>query len=517
MKTTAVWISVFTTACACLMKASPAVAAEQAPRPNIVFIFSDDHASQAIGAYGNKLAHTPRLDKLASEGMRFQHCLCTNSICGPSRAVVLTGKYSHLNGFRDNKAKFDGSQQTFPKLLQKAGYQTAIVGKWHLVTDPTGFDYWEVVPGQGLYYNPNFKTPAGVAKTAGYVTDIITDKAIDWLKNQRDKSKPFLLMCHHKAPHRSWEPPAKYLNLFDKVTFPEPDSLFDDYSGRASPAKNQEMTIDRHMRLSTDLKVMPQAGDADEDDAKAWKQQINHLNAEQRKAWDAYYEPRNAAFRKANLGGKDLVRWKYQEYMKDYLRCIASVDENVGRLVDYLDEAGLAANTVVIYSSDQGFYLGEHGWYDKRWMYEESLQMPLIVRWPGKTKPGSVNETMVSNLDFAETFLDMAGVAIPDDMQGRSITGVLQGKTPTDWRKSFYYHYYEFPQPHRVPPHYGVRTTQHKLVYYPMTDEWELFDMAKDPKEMKSVYADPAYADTVKELKAELKRLREQYKDTEDK
>ena len=491
--------------------------AEQPPsdtrRPNILFIFSDDHAAQAIGAYGSTFGRTPNIDRLATGGMRFQHCLVTNSICGPSRAVVLTGKYSHINGFIDNRSRFDGTQQTFPKLLRKAGYQTAIVGKWHLVTDPTGFDHWEVLPGQGEYYNPEFLTAGGKLKHTGYVTDIITDKALDWLKNRRDPSKPFMLMCHHKATHRIWCPATRHLRLFDDATIPEPATLFDDYANRCSGAKEQEMTIARHMWLSSDLKVTPLPGDQSQE-ARVWKRQRDRMNDEQRNAWDAYYGPMSEAFRNANLTGQDLVRWKYQRYMKDYLSCAATMDENVGRLLDYLDQADLAGNTVVIYSSDQGFYLGEHGWFDKRWMYEESLQMPFIVRWPGKVKPGSVDNHLASNLDFAETFLDLAGVPAPADMQGRSLVPILKGQSPADWRKSFYYHYYEYPQPHHVPPHYGVRTETLKLIYYPLTSEWELFDLARDPHELRSVYNDPAYADKVAELKAELKRLREQYKDT---
>ncbi len=483
-----------------------------ARRPNIVFIFSDDHAAQAIGAYGSAWAPTPRLDRLAAEGMRFNHCLCTNSICGPSRAVVLTGKYSHLNGFTDNKCRFDGSQETFPKLLQKAGYQTAIVGKWHLGSDPTGFDYWEVLPGQGEYYNPEFKTASGPVKRPGYVTDIITDRAIDWLRHRRDRHRPFVLMCQHKAPHRPWQPAPRHLHLFDNVTIPEPPTLFDDYAGRCSGARNQEMTIARHMLPAFDLKVMPEPGD-DSEDARMWKRQYNRLDSAQRKAWDEAYGPRTEDFREANRSGAELTRWKYQQYIKDYLRVIAAVDENVGRILDFLEETGLAANTVVVYSSDQGFYLGEHGWFDKRWMYEESLRMPLLVRWPGTVKPGSVDDHLVSNLDFAETFLDIAGVPAPAPMQGRSLVPLLKGAAPPDWRKTFYYHYYEYPQPHHVPPHYGVRTERHKLIYYPLTDEWELFDLARDPREMHSVHADPAYADTVRRLKAELTRLREQYGD----
>lgn len=499
----------------CSLSVAPALIAAETPsgkRPNILFIFSDDHASQAIGAYGSTFARTPRLDRLAEQGMRFDFCLCTNSICGPSRAVIQTGKYSHLNGFKDNRDKFDGSQQTFPKLMQKAGYQTAMLGKWHLVSEPQGFDFWEVLPGQGVYYNPDFLTPAGRVKVPGYVTDVITDKAIDWIQNKRDKDKPFVLMCQHKAPHRGWDPPPRYLHLFDGVTIPEPPTLFDDYKGRASGAANTEMTIANHMLDGHDLKIVPEADD-DSPGAKMLRGVTARMDPEQRKAWDEGFAKRNEEFKSGKLTGSALVSWKYQQYMKDYLACIKAVDDSVGRLVDYLDQAGLADNTIVIYSSDQGFYLGEHGWYDKRWMYEESLRMPLIVRWPGKVKPGSVNKDMASNVDFAETFLDVAGVPIPADMQGASLVPLLQGKTPENWRKSFYYHYYEYPEPHRVPPHYGVRTDRYKLIYYPLTKEWELFDLSKDADEMNSVYSDPNYADTVKELKAELARLREHYKD----
>lgn len=512
----------FLAACAAALAISTATAqaAQQASasggqpgqRPNVLFIFSDDHAAQAIGAYGSTFAPTPHLDRLAEQGMRFDYCFCTNSICGPSRAVILTGKYSHLNGFKDNRSKFDGSQQTFPKLLHKAGYQTAMLGKWHLVTDPTGFDFWEILPGQGVYYNPDFLTPDGRVRVDGYTTDIITDKAIDWLANRRDKSKPFVLMCQHKAPHRAWDPPPRYLHLFDGVTFPEPPTLFDDYQGRCSGAAEQEMTIARHMLPGHDLKIEPEPGD-DSQDARMWKSRAARFTPEQAKVWNEAYAQRNKEYKSGKLTGRALVSWKYQQYMKDYLGCIKAVDDSVGKLTEYLAKSGLADNTLVVYSSDQGFYLGEHGWYDKRWMYEESLRMPLIVRWPGRVKPGSVNKELTSNLDFAETFLELAGVDRPADMQGASLVPLFEGKTPADWRKSFYYHYYEYPEPHRVPPHYGVRTDRYKLVYYPLTSEWELFDLEKDPREMKSVHADAAYAATVAELKAELTRLRSHYKD----
>ena len=468
-------------------------------RPNILFVFTDDHCVQAISAYGSKVNKTPNMDRLAREGMMFHNCFVTNSICGPSRAVILSGKYSHLNGFIRNGNTFDGSQRTFPKLLRKAGYQTAIVGKWHLKSTPTGFDSFNVLLGQGPYYNPPMKTAEGVTRHTGYTTDIITDFALQWLKEGRDKNKPFMLMYQHKAPHRNWQPGPKYLTKYDGETIPEPETLWDDYSGRGTAAKTQRMQVDRDLN-SRDLKLVPPG----------------NLTPEQKKAWDAAYTPKNEAFKKANLQGKELVKWKYQRYVKDYLRCIDSVDENLGRVLDYLDETGLAKNTVVMYSSDQGWYLGEHGWFDKRWMYEESLRTPLLVRWPGVVKPGSHNRDITSNLDFAQTFLELAGAEMPEDMQGRSLVPLFKGGTPADWRKSFYYHYYEFPGAHSVRRHYGVRTDRYKLIYYYMLKEWELFDLKEDPNELKSLTDDPAQADRVKELKGELARLRELYKVPED-
>jgi len=467
-------------------------------QPNIIYIMTDDHASHAMSCYNSKINKTPNLDRIANEGMRFTNSFCTNSICAPCRAVVLTGKYSHINGKIDNSRQaFDGSQQTFPKLLQKAGYQTAMIGKWHLRSDPTGFDYWNVLPGQGLYYNPVMIEMGERKKYTGYVTDIITDHALKWIK-ERDPDKPFCLMYHHKAPHRNWQPSPKHLTMYDDVTMPEPDNLFDDYANRGRAAKEQDMTISKTMN-ENDLKLVAP----------------KNLTPEQKKLWDAAYNPKNEAFRKANLQGKDLIRWKYQRYIKDYLRCIASVDDNVGRVLDYLDETGLAKNTVVVYTSDQGFYLGDHGWFDKRFMYEESLRMPLLARYPREIKPGSVSDAIVLNLDFAATFLDYAGVPVPDDIQGESMRAVLRGKTPGNWRKSMYYHYYEYPAVHSVKRHYGVRTQRYKLIhFYHDIDEWELYDLKKDPREMKNVYNDPAYADIVQELTAELKQLRQKYKDT---
>ena len=462
---------------------------------NILFIFTDDHAYQAISAYGSNRNQTPNIDRLAKEGMLFDRAFVTNSICAPSRAVILTGKHSHLNGQLTNGQRFDGEQQTFPKLLQKKGYQTAMVGKWHLKSDPTGFDFWQVLQGQGPYYNPPMNTPDGVKKITGYTTDVITDVSLDWLKNKRDPNKPFILMSQHKAPHRNWQPGPKYLTKYDGMDIPEPETLRDNYKNRLEPATTQAMTIDRHLSTN-DLKIRTPG----------------NLTPEQKAKWDAAYGPKNKAFEEANLQGDELFKWKYQRYVKDYLRCIDSVDENIGRLLDYLDKSGLAENTVVIYSSDQGWYLGEHGWYDKRWMYEESFRTPLIVRWPGVTKPGSKNKDLVQNLDYAQTFLDICKVKSPKDMQGQSMVPLLKGKKPKNWRKSLYYQYYEFPGAHSVRRHYGVRTETHKLIYFYMLDGWELYDLEKDPNELNSVYGKPEYAALTKELKNELNRLRKLYK-----
>ncbi|MGL6096261.1 MAG: sulfatase family protein [Fimbriiglobus sp.] len=467
--------------------------------PNIVFIFSDDHAYQAISAYGHpaKLVETPNIDRIAKAGVRFDRCLVTNSICGPSRATVLTGKYSHANGFFNNtNGRFDGSQVTFPKLLRAAGYQTAMIGKWHLESDPTGFDHWNILPGQGAYYNPVMIRDGERTKHTGYVTDLITDFSVDWLKG-RDKSKPFLLMCQHKAPHREWEPALRHLGHDKDRKYPEPDTLFDDYAGRGKPARDQDMSIAKSMSARDMKFVTP-----------------GKLTPEQQKEWDAYYEPRNQAFADAKPTGPDLVRWRLNRYMHDYLGCIKAVDESVGKVLDYLDAEGLADNTIVVYASDQGFFLGEHGWFDKRWIYEESLRTPCLVRWPGVTKPGTATADIVSNLDFAPTLLEAAGVPVPANVQGRSLVPILKGQTPADWRKSFYYHYYEFPGPHDVRKHYGVVTDRHKLVrfYDPAVDSWELFDRKSDPKELTSVYGKPEYAAVQKELEAELARLRAELK-----
>jgi arylsulfatase A-like enzyme len=468
-------------------------------RPNIVFLFGDDHAYQAIGAYNDprRPVETPAIDRIGREGMRFDRCVVPNSICGPSRATILTGKYSHRNGFYNNSnSRFDGSQPTFPKMLRAAGYQTALIGKWHLVTEPTGFDEWHILPGQGVYYNPPMIHNGRRVTHRGYTTDLIVDFSLEWLKS-RDRSRPFLLMCQQKAPHRQWEPPPRHLGHDKDRVYPEPETLFDDYAGRGKAERDQDMTIAATM-TQADLKLTPPAG----------------LDPDQRRAWDAYYEPRNAAFRKANPQGKDLVRWKYQRYMHDYLGCVKAVDDGVGRLLKFLDDEGLAENTIVVYSADQGFYLGEHGWFDKRWIFEESLRAPLLVRWPGVTKPGSTSAKLVSNLDFAETFLEAAGLPIPGDMQGRSLVPILKGQDPPDWRKSFYYEYYEYPQPHHVRPHYGVVTDRYKLVHFygPDMDSWELFDLRNDPRELRNAVDDEANRKVVDELKAEVARLRTELK-----
>lgn len=496
--------------------------AAEPSRPNIIFIFSDDHAPHAIGAYSDWLKDinpTPNIDQLARQGMLFRNSFCTNSICGPSRAVILTGKHSHLNGFMHNGNRFDGSQQTFPKILQKHGYKTAMIGKWHLQSDPQGFDYWKVLPGQGDYYNPALLTPSGKIQTEGHCTEIVTNLALEWLKQQADAEQPFMLMCQHKAPHRNWMPAPQHLTLYDDVTIPEPETLFDKYEDNANPARYQEMEIDRHMHLVFDLFVSPE-DDFDPNPKQSVDRSgfmnMKRMTPEQRRQWDEAYEPKNDAFKKANLTGAELVRWKYQRYMKNYLRCIKGVDDSVGQIMSFLKENDLEENTIVIYSSDQGFYLGDHGWYDKRWMYEESLKMPLIVKWPGVTKAGSEDQHLVQNLDYAATFLEMVGAAVPDDIQGRSLGPLLKGESPDDWRKSIYYHYYEYPSVHMVAKHNGVRTDRYKLMHFYEFDEWEFYDLQNDPDELKNEFQNPNYANQVAELKTELTRLVQFYGDNSD-
>jgi arylsulfatase A-like enzyme len=439
-------------------------------RPNILYIMADDHAAHAVSAYSSKLIKTPNIDRIAKEGMRFDRCYVTNSICTPSRAAILTGKYAHINGVPVFN-HIDPAQPTLAKYLHETGYHTGMIGKWHLGTNPVGFDYWNILPGQGVYVDPVLIEASGRKKHTGYVTEVITDLSMSFLKD-RPKDKPFFLMCHHKAPHRPWVPDEKHAKKWETVQIPEPETFNDDYATRSDAAREATMRIDRDLN-KTDLKKEPPAG----------------------------------------LTPAELKKWKYQRYMRDYLACIDSIDENVGRLLDYLDKSGLAENTIVIYTSDQGFFLGEHDWFDKRFMYEESLTMPFLVRWPGQVKPGTTSDGMILNVDFAPTLLDAAGQKVPADMQGRSFTSLLRGEKPKDWRTSMYYRYYHYPMHHKVQPHYGVRTDRFKLIYFNKIDQWELFDLAKDPREVKNVYADPAYAETVKTLKEEMYRLKKELKD----
>ena len=463
-------------------------------RPNILFIMTDDHASHAMSCYGSKINQTPHLDRIAEGGMRFDNCFCTNSICEPSRAAILTGTYNHVNRVTTLGAGLDNSILTFPKLLQRNGYQTAVIGKWHLghgpKHDPRGFDFWSVLRGQGPYYDPEMIEADGPKKYQGYTTDIITDLCLDWLKD-RDKDKPFCLLYHHKAPHREWEPDEKHAKMYEDEDIPEPETLWDDYSNRAKPASEARMRIDRDMRTK-DYKMEPPKD----------------------------LDP--VAFKK----------WAYQRYIKDYLRCVASVDDNVGRVLDYLEEERIDEDTIVVYTSDQGFYLGDHGWYDKRFMYEESLRMPFLIKYPKAIKPGQTNEDIITNVDFATTFLDYAGIDVPQTFQGNSIRPLLEDKAPEDWQDCVYYRYWMHLADHFVCAHYGIRTKRYKLIFYypdglnqpgagigarlhiddqvltvekdPFTCEWELFDLEKDPKELNNVYNDPAYAEVVRELKDKL-------------
>jgi arylsulfatase A-like enzyme len=459
-------------------------------RPNILWMFADDHAYQAIGAYGGRFENenlTPHIDTLARDGMLFRRSYVCNSICAPSRATLLTGKHSHLNGKYDNRGGFNHDQPQFQKVLRENGYQTAMIGKIHLNGKMQGFDYWEVLPGQGRYWDPIFVTEKGkTTYPKRHSTDVITERSLNWLKSGRDRTKPFMLMVHFKAPHRNWQPKTKWKEAYKHRNFPEPDSLFDDYEGRGTAARMQDMSIAKTMSMNSDVK-------SQQPERKA---ELSKIDKNDRKA---------------------LTRLKYQWYMRDYLACIAGVDESVGVILDYLKESGLEDNTVVMYSADQGFYLGEHGWFDKRFMYKESFRTPLLVRWPGVVQPGSQNTDLVQNIDWAETFLDLAGAPIPHDMQGKSLVPLLKGQPPADWRTSLYYHYYEYPAVHSVRRHEGVATKRYKLIRFygkgvPDGEEWELYDLETDPNEMRSIYADPAQRERIAELKQELQRLRAHYR-----
>jgi arylsulfatase A-like enzyme len=488
--------------------------------PNIIVIMADDHAEQAISAYGSTLIRTPNIDRLADEGIRFRASFVTNAICAPSRAVLLTGMYSHRNGLRDNRDEFDGSQMTFPKLLQQAGYETALVGKWHLKTEPTGFDHWKVLIGQGHSYRPVFSDNGVEVEHPGYVTDLITDFALEFLET-RDTGKPFCLLYQHSAPHRNWMPSPKHLDLFADREFALPPTFRDDYKGRPA-AREADMRI-ADMYLSLDMKLQEGSyeretgtgGDPEFDPEPAWRDAYARMSAEEKAAWDARYEPINRAFADDPPEGAGLTEWKFQRYLEDYLRCVASIDDNLGRLLDRLDELGLSDNTIVIYTSDQGFFLGEHGWYDKRFMYEESMRTPLIIRYPNEITAGQVADALVVNLDTAPTILDFAGVPVPPHMQGRSLRPLTLGQTPHDWRHGVYYHYYEYPHGwHRVHPHYGVRTDRYKLIhFYGELDVWELYDLEKDPHELTNVYGDAEYSDITETLLEQLRTLQREFGD----
>jgi arylsulfatase A-like enzyme len=494
-------------------------------RPNIIFIMSDDHAYQAISAYDNRLIQTPNIDRIAKLGMLFTQASVTNSICAPSRATILTGKHSHLNGKIDNHFDFDTTNNTFPQILQKEGYQTAMFGKLHFGNNPKGFDEFKILPGQGNYYNPDFITKKqGNIKVDGYVTDIITDMTLNWLQKDRDPNKPFMLMYLHKAPHRSWLPAERHLEEFTHKKFPEPATLFDDYKNRSTPVAEAEMNIMKHMSWAGDNKVFPEVMDELKIpeigyDKQRYQAEMGRLNAGQKFNFIKAYTPINEEFKKIypSMNDADKMRWKYQRYMQDYLGTIKAVDENVGRLIDYLESNNLMDNTIIVYTSDQGFYLGEHGWFDKRFIYDQSFKTPLLVAWPGKIKAGSKSEKLVQNLDFAQTFLDAAGVKAPVDMQGESLLPILTGSEKNFKRDAVYYHYYEYPAEHMVNRHYAIVTKDFKLIhYYFVEDQWELIDRKKDPNELKNVYNDPAYAKVRRELHVQLEELRKKYKDNKE-
>ena len=493
-------------------------------KPNIIFIMSDDHAYQAISAYSNKLIKTPNIDRIAEEGILFTNASVTNSICAPSRATILTGKHTHIHGKIDNNFPFDTTNVTFPQIFQEAGYQTAMFGKLHFGNNPKGFDEFKILPGQGDYYNPEFITNTGDTTIKGYCTDIITDLTLDWMENRREEGKPFLMMYLHKAPHREWLPAPRHYREFTQKTFPEPETLFDDYKGRGTAAAEAEMNLLKHMTLTSDNKLYPEVVDSLGIETLNWgKNTFRRIYArfteEQKKEWDEIYKPINEEFARMYpaMNDSDLMSWKYQRYMQDYLGSIASVDENVGRVLNYLDENGLSENTIVVYTSDQGFYLGEHGWFDKRFIYDESFKTPLLIKWPGTVQAGSVSDEMVQNLDFAQTFLDAAGIPAPEDMQGESFVPLLKGETEKWTRDAVYYHYYEYPGFHMVKRHYGIVTKEYKLAhFYFDVDEWELYDRKNDPLEINNVFSHPDYTAVVNELKEKLTELRIKYKDSED-
>ena len=495
-----------------LLPVLPATLAAQG-RYNIVYIMTDDHTAQMMSCYDNRYVQTPNLDRIAADGVKFVNSFVANSLSGPSRACMLTGKHSHKNGFTNNEhGVFDGTQQTMPKLLRAAGYQTAIIGKWHLVTTPTGFDYWNIVPGQGDYYNPDFiKMDQSTVREHGYVTDIITDKSIDWMENKRDKSRPFILFIHHKACHRNWLPEMKYLHEYEDVTFPIPETFYDDYAGRPA-AKAQEMEIGKDMDLTYDTKIY--SPDLKTRLSQNYFNMIGRLDSEDRSRYDHFYDSIAADFRARKLEGRALTEYKYQRYMRDYAKVLKSLDDNVGRTLDYLRDAGLLDSTLVVYTSDQGFYMGEHGWFDKRFMYQGSFSTPLVMRLPeGLKARGEIREA-VQNIDYAPTFLDLAGAPIPADIQGVSLLPLLRGEHPKKWRNDIYYHYHEYPAEHAVKRHYGIRTERYKLMhFYNDIDVWELYDLQTDPNELHNLYGQPGMEKVTKQLMKRLKQLQIQYDD----
>ncbi len=491
-------------------------------RPNIIYIMSDDHDNDAISAYNKKFILTPNIDRIAKEGMLFKKAFVGNSICGPARATLLTGQHSHKNGMKDNRTRFDSSKITMPKILQQNGYQTAMVGKWHLVSYPTGFDYWKILPGQGLYYDPRMISMNGdTSILKGYATDVITDEAINWLDN-RDMTKPFLLLLHHKAPHRNFVPKLKWLEVFSRKIFPEPPTLFANMNEHGKAWQTQKMSILNDMTLCTDLKVDPAflasipGYKPDSNDIKGYHATFNRIPEEDRKRMKEIYAARGKLVQQFYNDKKQLLKLKYQWYLQDYMSCVASVDENVGRLLDYLDKNQLTDNSMVIYTSDQGMYLGENGWFDKRWMYDVSMQTPLMARWPGHIKPNTVNTTLVQNIDFAPSFLDATGSKVPEQMQGVSLIPLLTGKIKSLSRHNLYYHYYEYPIDHHVVPHLGVRGERYKLIYFYTINEWELFDLKNDPLEQRNLILSASHQKIVAQMKEELLKLRNQYDDHEE-
>ncbi|WP_278410760.1 sulfatase [Phocaeicola coprocola] len=499
-------------------------------RPNIIHIMTDDHSFQTISAYGHpisQLAPTPNLDRLASEGMLFTKGYVENSLSAPSRATLLTGMYSHMHGQETLGPGLDTTLTVFPELLQEAGYQTAIIGKWHLHCEPKGFDYYKILYDQGDYYNPEFKTKdtnGKYVREEGYATTLITDYSLEWL-DKRDKNKPFCLLLHPKAPHRNWMPEQKYLNLYDDVEFPYPATLFDDYKGRKA-ASTQEMSIKNDMTWAYDLKVdQLKERDNIKWTIRDWERALGRMTPEERAAWDAAYKDENEELIRKNLKGDDLIKWKYQRYIRDYVRCIKSLDDQIGRVLDYLDKNGLTDNTIIVYTSDQGFYMGEHGWFDKRFMYEESFRTPLIIRYPEKIKNKGIKcDALVQNIDFAPTYLSLAGVEQPSWMVGRSLIDLMEndGKTPADWRKTLYYHYYDYPAIHMVRRHDGVSDGRYKLIHFygkgkgkdtgNDIDEWELYDTSVDSLELNNIYNEEENNIVIEYLKRELSLYREKYK-----